>query len=108
MAGPSDILTRWQLPNPYLAGGALLSKITGISQNAITSQIRKLKLTKATSAGALARPRRIGGPGRPPIAVRNSDAMRECYGKVMRTEIRERAERLLRCINQHQLVRRRQ
>jgi hypothetical protein len=89
MATPSDTLKRWRLLNPYLdrrqrslwaaaeaktlgyGGGTLLSKITGISQSTITSQRRKLNLTKATPAGALARPRRTGSSGRPPIEVKD-------------------------------------
>jgi Rhodopirellula transposase DDE domain len=89
VTSPSDILKRWQLLNPYLdrrqrclwaaaeaeilgyGGGILLSKITGIAPNTITSQRRKIKLTKATPAGALARPRKTGGSGRPPIEVKD-------------------------------------
>lgn len=71
MANGSDILTRWQLLSPYLArrqrslwaaaeaeaigygGIALVSSLTGISNPAISSGMRKVRLTKRSTAGSL-------------------------------------------------------
>ena len=90
----AEIARKWQILCPYLdrrqrsvwaaaeaevigyGGCVLLSKVTGLSVQAIAARRSKLKLTTTASAGSLVRPQRVGRVGRKLVEVKDPEITR--------------------------------
>jgi Rhodopirellula transposase DDE domain len=104
MANGLDILTRWQLLSPYLkrrqrilwaaaeaeaigyGGLALVSRITGISNTAISAGMRKVRSTKTSAAGSLIPSEGTPGAGRKVTEV-NDPQLEQALQQMLSEEV---------------------